>query len=86
MDCAETLTGKTSEMDFMQSIDFLEGVDPTAQDPGHGPAVCFLPADIEKLWKALLHACQSAPCRPEQVATARRLWEFSQGPRRLGTR
>lgn len=52
--CAETISGKTSEMDFNQLIDFLE----PQQNPKRAGAVFMSSEDFNKVKTALEEACR----------------------------
>lgn len=73
-DCAESNTGKTSQMDFEQSIEWLEAEMPTNTTPGRAGAVCRSDDDFTKTKIALEQACALLKnrCTPEMKSEIER--------------
>lgn len=64
MICAETLTGKTSELNLAQTIDFLQAQSerpdpdhPGAIFPARGAAICQSSSDYQKITTVLEQMC-----------------------------
>ena len=47
--CEFTNSGKQRDLDFYQTLDFLQPMAPTSTDPGHGAAIWLSAKDYERL-------------------------------------
>ena len=73
-DCAETNTGKTSEMSFEEFMEWLEPQPATDKKPARAGAVCRSDEDFTKMKTALEQACALLKnrCTPEMKSEIER--------------